>query len=177
MEVFEPAAPLIRKNVYAKSIDQTYREMERQSADRAEEAASILEDSFNAQPRDAESSGLLQATQREQVAQLKSELKITDMADPSSLREGDTSVVNSASAAAQRLSIGASRPGFQQMGGAVPNHAPGVGPAHAGSGALSLTTGHQGWTDGTPANPNPQHNARASAMIRAGQIGAYNETR
>src|SRR5690349_4958424 len=88
IEVFEPAAPMIRKNVYAKSIDQTYREMERQSADRANEAASILEDSYNAQPHDEEFSGLLKATQAEQVAQIKSELKITNMADPSSTREG-----------------------------------------------------------------------------------------
>ena len=39
---FIPKAPAIRKSVYAKSMDQTYRRMEAASIERADEAESIL---------------------------------------------------------------------------------------------------------------------------------------
>lgn len=170
-EVFVPQSPGIRKNAYARSMDQTYRAMEEQSIGRAEEAASILEDSYRAQPRDADfESGLLDQTQREQVAQVRSELKITNMRDPSETRPGDISAIPKIANPSSPVTQGS---GFQLMGGAPPNHAPGVGGSRSGASAHATISGHQGWVDGSPPVQNPQHRARAQAMSRAGNIGAY----
>jgi hypothetical protein len=176
IEAFVPQAPLIRKSDYAKSVDQTYRAMEESSAQRANEAAGMLEDQYRADNRASPHEGdpaLLYDFQRDQVAKMKSELKITDMRDPSEMRPGDTSITSAhsgaAAAAAARLSVGPNRPQFQNLSGGVPNMAPGIGPAaHQAHSAL---TGHSGWQDGTPAVANTQHQSRAAALVRAGEIG------
>lgn len=145
-EVFVPQAPAIRKSIYAKSIEQTYRATEAASIERANEAASILESEFARQPRDRDfESGLLEVTQREQVATLRSELKITDMKDPMQMREGDNAVSGTPTPTAVK---GAS---FQDLSGG--QHIPG-GPSNA------------------PfiSNATQDHNARAHAMIRAGRL-------
>jgi hypothetical protein len=93
--VFVAQAPGIRKSAYTKSVDQTYRAMEQSSIERADEAAALLESDYAAQPKD-EHDGLVKATQKEQIAQLRSELKLTNMKDPSQMREGDTAHIGSA---------------------------------------------------------------------------------
>lgn len=180
VEAFVPQAPLIKKSAYAKSVDQTYRAMEESSAQRAEVAAGMLEDQYRADDRAAPHQGdpaLLDDFRRDQVAKMKSELKITDMRDPSQMREGDTAVTSAhaaaASAAAARLSIGPNKPQFQNLSGGVPNVAPGIGPA--ASQAHTAMTGHSGWQDGTPPVINSQHQARAAALVRAGEIGRHSE--
>lgn len=176
--VFVPQAPMIKKSVYAAAVDQSYRRIEEASIARAEEAAATLEDQFRRDNRANPHEGnpdLLADFQRNQVDELKSGLKITNMADPSSMREGDSAAITTqASAAAQRLSIGHSKPGFQMYGGGT-DYAPGVGPGHAGARAHGAVTGHQGWVNGTPAAANPTHTTRAQQMIRAGQLGSYTD--
>lgn len=158
-EVFVPSAPGIKKSSFAKSVDATYRATEESSRLRADEAAGMLEDAYRADPLHGEDSGLIAVSRQEQVAQLKSELKITNMRDPSEMREGDTAAITN-SAAAQRLSIGASRPGFQNLGGTPPpNVAPGVG--------------NYATRDAVTAGINAGHASRASAMISAGNMGTY----
>lgn len=158
-EVFVPAAPGIRKSAFAKSVDQTYRAMEESSRHRADEAADTLETAYRADPLDGEDSGLIAASRKEQIAQMKSELKITNMRDPSDMREGDAAAITD-SAAAQRLSIGPSRPGFQQLGGAPPpNHAPGVG--------------NYAVRDAVTSGINAGHASRAQALVSAGNMGTY----
>jgi hypothetical protein len=170
--VFVPQAPLIRKSAYAQSVDQTYRTMEESSAQRANEAAGMLEDQYRADNKAYEGDpALLHDFQRDQVAKMKSELKITDMVDPSQMREGDTSVTpgHSAdvSAAAARLSVGPNRPQFQNLGGSVPT-TPGPG-----RGAHAAMTGHTGWQDGTAPVVNTQHQARAAAFAARGEMGRH----
>lgn len=141
---FVPKAPLIKKSAYAKSIDQTYREMERSSIERADEAASMLDSAYAAQPRD-EHDGLVRASQREEIATLRSELKMTNMKDPSQMREGDTAHIG-------RPALAATGAGFQPFGGSVSGAA--VSPAVP---FIQSFTGN--------------HSARAVGMIRAGNIG------
>ena len=168
-EVFEPQAPAIKSSDYAKSVDQSYRAMEEQSAARADEAADQLESWYQRDDKENPHQGdpaLLDDFKKNQIAELKSGIKITDMKDPSQMRPGDTAAILPAtSVAAQRLSIGASKPGFQEYVG-------GSGTGGATS-ALSHLTGHKGWENGSPPAPNPVHNARAAAMVRQGQMNAY----
>lgn len=172
-EVFVPQAPLIRENTYAKSVDQVYRQTEADSIGRAEEAGDMLEAAYRAQHIDDEHSGLVRVEQKNEIAKLKSELKITNMRDPSEMREGDTAGIMPASDAAKRLTNGPAVPGFQQLQGGVPNYAPGAGSTRAGSSTHAAINGHQGWVDGTPASPNPVHSQRAAAMIARGNLGSY----
>ena len=153
--VFVPQAPGIRKSDYVKSVDQVYRTYEDASIQRAEDAA----DHLDQQLRD---NGVDEETRRKEIFELKSGLKVTNMRDPSEMREGDmAAIMPAATQAAQNLSIGPSRPGFQEMAGGVPNHAPGVGPAKTGeSTRQSITAGHS---------------QRAAQMIQAGNMGSYSE--
>jgi hypothetical protein len=155
--VFVPQAPLIGGNLYGKSIEQVYRQNERASIERSEEAASLLETTFAAQPKD-EHDPLVHDTQRHQIADMRSSLKMTNMVDPSSLREGDISAI---APTPQSLTSGGSKAAFQNLGGVMPNHAPGVGPAMVGE------TTRQGVA--------AQHASRAQAMTQRGQLApAYN---
>jgi hypothetical protein len=145
-EAFVPQAPRIKKSPYVKSVDQTYRNMEEASILRADEAAGILESTYAAQPKD-EHDSLVRATQLEEIALLKSELKITNMRDPSEMREGDTAHIPKPASPA--IPTGAS---FQPYAGSVSGAA--VSPM--ASTIKSFTANH------TP---------RAMAMIRAGNMG------
>lgn len=132
--IFVPQAPGIRENTYAKSADQTYRAMEEASIQRAKEAADILE---------VKESDM-------------SHLKITNMRDPSEMREGDTAAIVETPAS---LRTGGSQAGFQALGGVIPNVAPGVGPAQAGESARQMLT--------------ETHGQRAAQLIAKGQMGSY----
>lgn len=158
---FMPQAPGIKKSLYAQSVDMTYREMERQSEARAEEAAARLADEYARQPKDEFSTPLLAETQKEMLAQIRSETKITDMKDPSEMREGDTAVKMPASVAAAtaNLQYGGSKPGFQDMSGGVPNYQPGV----VGNGPR----------DNALSGIRTAHSNMASAVIRQGNMGTY----
>lgn len=147
-EEFVPKAPAIHKSVYAKSIDQTYRQMEAASIERADEAESILSSEYAAQPRD-EFDGLVKATQREELQKLKSEIKMTNMKDPSQMRAGDTAQI------AAPASVPAS------MTGASYQPPPG---GFSGSGAEFAKT---------ISRLTSNHTPRAVSMIRAGQMGKY----
>src|SRR5215813_6645421 len=126
-EVFIPQAPGIRKSSLVASVDQTYRQMEEASIQRSEDAGSMLEDVFRRENKDFEGNPeILHDLQRDQVAAMKAGLKITNMRDPSEMRAGDTAAIVTGDAA-QRLTIGSSKPGFQDLSGGIPNNAPGVG--------------------------------------------------
>ena len=136
--VFQPKAPAIRKSAYTKSVDQTYRAMESRSIERAEDAASMLERKYAAQPKD-EYDGLVRQTQKEQVERLRSELKLTNMKDPSQMREGDTAYIGPRLADPSSAVVrGASFQGL--AGGSVPDAAPGVGGGRTGLDAVRNAT-------------------------------------
>jgi hypothetical protein len=141
-EEFVPQAPRIKKNSYTKSVDQTYRNMEEASILRADEAAGMLESQYAAQPKD-EHDSLVRVTQKEEIAHLKSELKITNMRDPSEMREGDTAHIPKPS-----IPTGAS---YQSPAGYV------------GAGVSPMVNTIKSFT----AN----HTPRAIGMIRAGNMG------
>ena len=160
-EVFVPAAPAIRKSAYAKSVEQSYRAQEAASIERSNEAAAQLELAYRAEDRASPIEGdpaIVNELRKHQINELKSGLKITNMRDPTEMRAGDIAAVPAgATEAAARLSNGIARPGFQAMaGGALPNHAPGIGPANAGSAALDTV--------------RTMHRNGAAGMIRAGQL-------
>ena len=165
-ETFVPTAPGIRKSAYARAVDQSYRAQEEASILRAEDAADQLRAAYRAEDRASPHEGnpaILADFQKNAIDELKSGLKITNMKDPSQMRPGDTAVIGpSVEAAAQRLSIGPSRPAFQMFKGPPPNHAPGVGPTNAGDTIRQLVGG--------------SHGSRATQMIQAGQLApAYKE--
>lgn len=172
-DVFVPKAPAIRKSDYAKSIDQTYRAMETQSAARAEEAASMLADQYRKDNRESPFESdprVLHDFQEDQIKRIREDLKITNMEDPSTTRPGDISAITPAgSGEAQRLMVGGQAPGFRPMAGGVPT----AGGTRDGSGALRAVTGHGGWVNGTPASPNRAHQQRAAAVVRAGEMGRH----
>jgi hypothetical protein len=134
--VFVPEAPGIRENAYARSIDRVYRAEEAASIQRAKDAADILE------------------VKESDMAHLK----ITNMRDPSEMREGDISAI---APTPPSLQSGGSYAGFQLLGGAVPNHAPGVGPAQAGDQARQMI--------------NQLHAERGAQVVAKGQMGSYRE--
>lgn len=159
---FTPKAPAIRKSAYAKSIDQVYRATEAASIERANEAAGVLESAYAAQPRDAESTGLLAETQRKEITELRSDLKMTNMKDPSQTREGENSWIPPRMADGNSpVTRGAA---FQMTGGGVPDVMPGVGGGRANVDALRA-----------PGGGFAGHTNRAPAMIRAGTLGSYRE--
>jgi hypothetical protein len=141
--VFVPQAPRIKKSPFTKSVDQTYRNMEEASIHRADEAAGILESEYAAQPKD-EHDSLVRVMQKEEIANLRSDLKITNMRDPSEMREGDTAHIPKPT-----MASGAS---FQPYAGSV-----------SGSAVSPMTSTIKEFT----AN----HTARAIGMIRAGNMG------
>lgn len=159
-EAFVPQAPGIRKSAYAASVDQSYRAMEETSAQRAEEAAGMLEDAYRAEDRESPFESdptILKELQKHQVDEVRSTLKVTNMQDPSSMRPGDNAVVGgNAGAAAARLSMGGNIPGprFANDAGAVPMPAAG-----SGNNANFVS----GFTR--------DHHQRAVGMIRAGELG------
>lgn len=144
---FVPKAPGIRKSKYVKSVDQTYRAMEDASIERADEAAGILEGEYASQPKDAYDS-LVKATQKEEIAQLRSDLKLTNMKDPSEMREGDSAHIARPSSPA----LGTTGAGFQQYAGSV-----------SGAKVSPMVPTIQGLTS--------NHTQRAIGMIRAGNLG------
>jgi hypothetical protein len=166
--VFVPLAPGIRQSAFAKSWDQTARAVEASSIQRADDAGDMLD-------RQLREAGVDEDSRRREIFELKSGLKVTNLRDPSEMREGDTSAIMPSSQAAARLSIGPSHPGFQQLAGGVPNHTPGIGPAHSGAATHAVMNGHRGWENGTPSVANPEHQARAAQMIRAGEMGRHTE--
>jgi hypothetical protein len=151
-EVFVPQAPRIRENAYAKSIDRVYREQEQASIERADEAAAALEDVYRAQPKeDGPAEPLIDHMQKAEIMGLRSGIKITDMKDPSSMREGDSAAISSTPPS---LREGGATAAFQNLGGAIPNHTPGIGPpGEATRQALSA-----------------QHGSRAQVMTAQGQM-------
>jgi hypothetical protein len=152
-EVFVPQAPGIAKSNYAKSIDQTYRATEEASIARANDAAGQLEDAYRKEDRESPFEGdpaVLREFQRNQVAEMRSGLKITDMKDPSSMREGDNAAVNKP--------VQVPGAGFQSFEGATARDALG------GGGGMNAPFVSAATRD---------HSARASAMIRAGQIAKH----
>ena len=160
-EVFIPQAPGIRKSALVASVDQTYRRVEESSIQRAEDAGAMLEDAFRRDNGTFEGNPeLLADFQKDQIAAMKSGLKVTNMRDPSEMRQGDTAAITTGEAA-QRLTTGTSRPGFQDLSQGIPNSAPGVG------GYAERNSVVSGIRD--------SHASRANAMIRAGNMGTYKE--
>ncbi len=162
-ETFVPQAPGIRKSAFAQSVDQSYRAMEEASVQRAEDAAAQLRDAYRAEDRASPVEGdraILDDFQENQIAELKSGLKITNMREPSEMRPGDSAVIApDVEAAKRRLSIGPSAPAFQMLEGGRPsNPAPGVGPANMGDTMRQMVGG--------------SHGQRAAQMIQAGQLAA-----
>jgi hypothetical protein len=145
-EAFVPQAPRIKKSPYGKSVDQTYRNMEEASILRADEAAGMLESQYAAQPKD-EHDSLVRTTQKEEIAHLKSELKITNMRDPSEMREGDTAHIPKPANPA--ITTGAA---YQPYAGSV-----------SGAAVSPMVSTIKSFT----AN----HTPRAMGMIRAGNMG------
>ncbi len=161
-EIFVPKAPGIRKNAYVKSVDESYRQMEAASIARSEDAADLLRDAYRDDMRAAPEGerAILDDLQKAQVDEMKSGLKITNMRDPSEMREGDSAMITpSADAAKARLTVGASAPGFQNYESRPPDHAPGVGPSNAGNAAQKMT--------------NTWHSQNAASVIRAGTMGVH----
>lgn len=139
-EVFVPQSPAIQKLAFNKSVKQVYRAVEESSIQRAKDAADMA------------------GVPESEMAHLK----VTNMRDPSEMRQGDmAAIMPSPSVAAQSLTVGASAPGFQQFGGAVPNHAPGVGGYEERNAVVS--------------GISTTHVSRAAAMTRAGNLGSYKE--
>lgn len=140
-ETFVPQAPGIKKSPLTKSMDETYRRMEAASIIRAQEAASLA--------------GVPEAEM--------SHLKITNMKDPTSVREGEhsailpptpvTSAMSSVGGGFNPLSAQGQLITGQQFAVAA-THGPG-----AGSGRHTLDQ-----------VVHPHHRQMAVAMQRAGQI-------
>jgi hypothetical protein len=146
---FVPKAPAIKKSPYVKAVDRSYRETERQSIERADEAASLLEDEYRRQPKDEYSDSALTAEfQKSQLDDMRSGLKITNMREPTEMREGDTAAI--------MPKISPNSPvqgaGFQTFNGPV---------SGGGSGEMS----------GFIKNFTSVHTPRAAGMIRRGNIG------
>lgn len=165
-ETFVPQAPGIRKSAFAQSVDQSYRAMEEASVQRAEDAADQLRDAYRAEDRNSPHEGdraVLDDFQKNQIAELKSGLRITNMREPSEMRTGDSAVIApDVEAAKRRLSVGPSAPAFQMLEGGRPsNFAPGVGPANMGDTMRQMVGG--------------SHGQRAAQMIQAGQLASYKE--
>lgn len=148
---FAPKAPAIHKSPYVKAVDLIYRETERQSIDRANEAASLLEDEYRRQPND-EHSALTAEFQKSQLDDMRSGLKITNMREPTEMREGDTAAIMPKTSPNSPVVQGA---GFQTYNGAV----------SGGGGSGDMANFVKSFT--------ADHTPRAVGMIRAGNMGRY----
>ncbi|HEV2225093.1 MAG TPA: hypothetical protein VGR84_19025 [Candidatus Acidoferrales bacterium] len=135
--VFVPQAPGIRKSPYVKSVDQVYRNMETSSIDRAREAADMAGVSESAM----------------------SHLKITNMKDPSSVREGESSAILPP---LPQNPIGAGFNPLTMAGGQAMSGAAFALAARGGDGA--------GTGEGMRAKISSSHNDRAWAMQQRGQM-------
>lgn len=124
--VFVPQAPRIRENAYAQSIDRVYRAEERASEQRAADAVATLEDVYRQQPKEGGPADEAVAhAQKLELAGLRAGIKITDMKDPTSMREGDVAAVTSTP---KSLQEGGAVARFQNFAGAPPTAgSPGVG--------------------------------------------------
>jgi hypothetical protein len=150
---FVPKAPAIRKSPYVKAVDQIYRQTESQSIDRANEAASLLDDEYRRQPKDEYSdSPLMAEMQKSQLDDMKSGLKITNMREPTEMREGDTAAIMPKTSPNSPVAQGA---GFQNFNGPV-SGAPGSG---------DMVNFVKSFT--------AEHTPRAVGMIREGNMGRY----
>lgn len=159
-ETFVPVAPGIRKSSYAQSVDQSYRAMEESSRHRADEAADMLDRQYREQGKPA--SPLEADMRREEIATIKSELKVTNMRDPSEMRAGDTAaIMPSAVAATANLSVGPSRPGFRPMQGMI--YEAGQAPA----------PGERELVGQTMTGIRSTHSQTAARLVAAGNMGAY----
>lgn len=150
-QVFVPEAPGIRKSTYAKSFDMTARNIEDASIQRADEAADQLRDHYAAERKANPHQGneaLLDKMERDQIAEMRSGLKVTNMRDPTEMREGDRSVIAPGPSPQQMPGAGFQVPGGFQMA-AVP-------PAERNANFVASFT--------------KTHNARAMDMIRAGRM-------
>lgn len=156
-EVFVPTAPAIRKNSYVKGVDQSYRAMEESSAQRSAEAADMLRDAYSQEDKESPHEGdprIVEEFRKNQINELTSGLKLTDMADPMTMRSGDTAVAGSlATPEAQRLSV-AQKPGFAANG--MENFTP--GPDRNAEFVQRFTQNHTN---------------RALGMIRSGEMGRH----
>jgi hypothetical protein len=158
-EVFVPQAPLIRTG-YARAVDQAYRVTEEASIQRADEARGALEDAYRAGEKESpaqEDRVIVEEFQRDQARELHSTTKITNMKDPSQMREGDIAYIP------QHIPKGepwrsSALPGAQFQG------APG---------------GQGGWTPGSGGSPELQYAIRgltgahpntAPAMAASGRM-------
>ena len=163
--VFTPQAPGIRKSPLVKSVDQTYRAMEEASIQRAEEAAGMAWDQAHA-------AGMTDAQIRDTRVADMSEIKITNMKDPSQMREGDTAVIapsrpSPVVQSLQALSAQGQGGGFTPLnvngqvmpGQLLASAAHGDIYPHAGAKVLQRTL-----TD---------HAERAFHMQKAGEMGSY----
>lgn len=159
-EVFVPQAPRIAISNYAKSWDQTANAIMSSSEGRANAAEDQLRTEWARQDKEDPFQGnteMLAETRRQQIDELKSGLKITNMREPNETREGDVSAITSgAEAAASRLRQGGAMPGYQDLSGSAPNVVPGTVSALQGR----LTSNHA---------------THAASVVRAGQMApAYN---
>lgn len=163
---FHAVAPGIRKSPLVKSVDQTYNAMMEASVQRSKEAESLAWDAAHA-------SGMTDQQIRDTRIADMSGIKITNMRDPSEMREGDTAaitpsaptpVVQSMKNLAQQGGGGGFNP-ITINGAAVPGqvlaqnaHSDGISP-HAGRDVLRAT--------------GMSHRERAFRMQQAGQLGSY----
>ncbi len=159
--VFVPQAPGIKKSAFAESVEQSYRAMEASSVGRAEEAGDLLERAYAEQgpPQTNYEADF----RKEQVAQIKSELRVTNLREPSEMRRGDVAAIGNTAQAMANLSAMGSRPGYQQLSGR--EYAPGQTPTAADRDAVSNTL----------RDMRANHPTTAAAMIRAGNMGTYRE--
>lgn len=154
--VFAPAAPLIRENAYARSIDRVYRAQEQSSLDRADAGEALLERMYRDQPvEDGPEREMIEHARKLELAGLKSGIKMTNMQDPSSMREGDMAAIGAVAGTPPGLREGGQVAQFQALGGQVPNYAPGIAP-HTGDQARQAIVA--------------QHGAQAQAMTARGQM-------
>lgn len=163
---FFPTSPGIRKSPLTKSVDQTYRSMEEASIQRAKEAESVAWDA-------ARASGMTDTQIRDTKIANMDSLKITNMRDPSEMREGDVAaitpttpspVIQSMRALSQQGGGGGFNPLTLAGGTVIPgqvlaqNAHSDIAP-HAGDNIRKLT--------------NLSHNERAWKMQKAGEMGSY----
>jgi len=163
---FMAVAPGIRKNPYVKSADQTYRAMEEASIQRSKDAESMAWDAAHA-------SGMTDTQIRDTRIADMSSIKITNMRDPSEMREGDVAAItpSAPSPVVQSMKALAAQGGgggFNPLvinGAAVPGqvlaqsaHNDGISPRAGENIRRSINIGH---------------NERAFQMQQAGQIGSY----
>ena len=163
--MFTPQAPGIRKSPLVKSVDQTYRAMEEASIQRADEASGMAWDHAHA-------AGMTDAQIRDTRIADMNEIKITNMRDPSEMREGDTAAITPSRPSPvvqnlQALQAQGMGGGFNPLnvnGQAVPGQLL-AGAAHEG------VYPHAG--ENTRRALSTDHAERSWRMQKAGEMGSY----